>query len=90
MILLLLAQVDPSAVANGLSKDPLAWGLALALVAIVFLYKQNADLRAEQLSQMRADAKEQREILQQVVPLAEKMIEVTERLTDRLDRDGGS
>lgn len=97
-----LAQIDPTAaVAQGLSggnAQALAWGLAISLAVIAYLYKQISDLRREHAvelaakskelaDQLRADAKEQREILSQIVPLAAKLVdalEAVERLTDQL------
>jgi hypothetical protein len=104
MIPTLLAQVDPSTVANGLSKDlntALAWGLALALLAIAYLFKSQNDERKEYakaleaaqtklVETIRADAKEQREILSQIVPLSTKLtegLEILERVTDTLTRE---
>jgi hypothetical protein len=97
-----LAQVDPtSAIAGGLAANPLAWGLALALVAIAYLFKtlseerknaavELASLRDKQVEQLKQDAKEQREILSQIVPLAAKLVdglEVLERLTDSIPEE---
>lgn len=91
---MVLGQVDPATVAGGFSKDlttALAWGLALALIAVAYLFRQisanNAEhakeiaaLNKAQFEQLRADAKEQREILQQIVPLAGKLVEGVETL----------
>lgn len=84
MIPTALAQVDPSTLASGLEKNPLAWGLALALLALGFLFKLLNDEKAAHLTTIKEAAKEQREILQQVVPLTTKLIEaleILERLT---------
>ena len=94
-----LAQIDPS----GFSKDlnsALALGLALALAAIGYLFKSQNDERREHakaleaaqaklVETIRADAKEQREILSQIVPLSTKLtegLEILERVTDTLTK----
>lgn len=93
--------MDPTPIANGLAANPLAWGLAIALVVIAYLYRKidderrqhGADLVAAQnklIETLREDAKEQREILSQIVPLATRLteaIEIIERLTDALTRE---
>lgn len=92
--------MDPSIVANGLASNPLAWGLGLALAAIGALFKLLSDERhrsAEKLEALqkahietiKADAKEQRELLFQIIPLTSKLmqaIETVERITDNLTR----
>jgi hypothetical protein len=100
---MVLAQVvDPTAaVANGLTQSPLAWGLALALGAVAYLFRTLneerrasaqaiADVQAKLVETIRADAKEQREILSQVVPLATKLtegLEILERVTEHLTKE---
>lgn len=85
-------------VAKGLAENPLAWFLALSLLAVAYLFrlvstereaaaKALADLQARYVDTIRADAKEQREILFQIVPLASKLtesLEILERLTDAI------
>lgn len=77
--------------ANGLAQDPLAWGLVLALGAVVYLYRQNEALRAKAIADMQAandkllvtvreDAASQRALLEQVIPLAMKLTEGIEAL----------
>lgn len=102
---MVLAQVDPSTVAQGFAKDlntALAWGLALALFAVAFLVRQVLTDREKHAAEiaalnkaarddLRADAREQREILQQIVPLAAKLVEgveTIERLTESLTEEG--
>lgn len=89
--------MDPASVANGLAVNPLAWMLAITLAVVGYLYKQLSDERVRHakelgeakdalIASIRADAKEQREILSQVVPLAAKLVEGLEILED-LTRD---
>jgi hypothetical protein len=98
---LILGQIDPTPVADGLAKNPLAWGLALSLLAIGYLFRTMNDerkahataLEAAQktlVETIKADAKEQREILSQIVPLSSKLtegLEILERVTDSLTRE---
>lgn len=93
--------MDPTPIAQGLASNPLAWGLALALAAIAYLFrelqgarvahaKEIADAQAKLIETIRADAKEQREILGQIVPLAAKLtegLEILERLTEAVGRE---
>ena len=77
--------------AQGLASNPLAWGLALALGAVGYLFKMLSEDRktfAQALASQQAalvetlkeDAKEQREILSQIVPLASKIVDGIEAL----------
>ena len=78
------AQIDPTPIANGLEKNPLAWGLALSLLAIGYMFKLLTTERNAHIQTIKEASKEQREILQQVVPLTTKLIEaleILERLT---------
>lgn len=95
---MLLAQIDPATVANGLASNPLAWIAALALAASGYLFTiimrdrkdhaaELAQVRKEHLESIKADAKEQREILGQIIPLAGKLVEgleSLERITDKV------
>lgn len=95
---MLLAQIDPSTVANGLQANPLAWIAALALLAAGYLFNvilrdrkdhaaELAAVRNEHLQTIKEDAKEQREILAQVIPLATKLtegLESLERIADKV------
>ena len=90
--------MDPSTVATGLASNPLAWGLALSLGAIGYLFKQPsaerearakdlADSQAKLIEQLRVDAKDQREILSQILPLSTKLsegLEILVRVTDQI------
>lgn len=92
--------MDPSPLANGLASNPLAYMCAIALGVIAYLYKSRdddrreaakvlADLQTKYVETIRADAKEQREILAQVVPLTAKLtegLELLEKLTDSLTK----
>jgi hypothetical protein len=81
-----LAQLDPGPVADGLAKNPLAWGLALALGAIVYLYRALEVERREHRETIRGDAKDQLALLERLVPLATKLTEalvIVEHLTKR-------
>lgn len=80
-----------SELAQGLASNPLAWGLALALGAVGYLFKLLSEDRkafAQALASQQAalvetlkeDAKEQREILSQIVPLASKIVDGIEAL----------
>lgn len=97
----MLAQIDPTAAAESLAHNPLAYVAALALLAVGFLFRLlNEERKAHALAletartahleTVKADAKEQREILSQIVPLASKLTEgldILERITDKLTRD---
>lgn len=76
--------MDPATVANGLASNPLAWGLALTLGAVVYLFRELNSARQAHIETIKADAKEQREILTQIVPLSAKLtegLEILERMT---------
>lgn len=83
----LLAQISGTAeVAEGLARNPLAWGCALAGAAVAYLFKALLAEQRAHLETVRAGASQQREILQQIVPLASKLTEAVdtlERVTDR-------
>lgn len=97
-----LAQIEVvKPVAEGLGSNFLPWALAIALVAIGVLFKLLWDEKTKHAAEMaarekeareiaRADAKEQRELLMQIVPLSAKLtegLESLERITDRLTRE---
>lgn len=80
-----------SEIATGLASQPLAWCLALALGALVYLFKtldserkahasELLDSQTKLIESIRADAKEQREILSQIVPLSTRLTEGLEIL----------
>lgn len=91
----MLAQIDPSVVANGLASAPIAWIAALALGGGVYLFRllneerkahlaEVAALQATLLSTVKAGAEEQRKLLTELIPLSEKLsegLEILERLT---------
>lgn len=97
----LLAQVDPAGAAEGLAKNPLAYIAAVLLLSLGYMFKLYAEertrsaaaletARAAHLETVKADAKDQREILSQIVPLASKLtdgLEILERVTDKLTRE---
>lgn len=75
--------MDLSEIANGLAANPLAWITAIALGACGWLAKTL-------FATVREDAKEHRETLIKVVPLAEKLtdsVEILERVTNALMKD---
>jgi hypothetical protein len=84
------ATTDPAApIADGLIRNPLAYICALLIIACVFLFKQLSDSRKEHLETVKAGAKDQREILTQIVPLTTKLtegLEILERVTDKLTK----
>ena len=62
---------------------------ALALGAVVYLYRAREADRTELMQTIRADGEAQRAILSQTIPLAQKMtesIELIARAIDNLDR----
>lgn len=72
--------MDLTQIANGLASNPLAWIAAIALGACGWLAKTL-------FQTVREDAKEHRETLIKVVPLAEKLtdsVEILERVTNAL------
>jgi hypothetical protein len=98
-----LAQVEAAnSVADGLAKNPLAYVCALAILGAAFTLrgwlsekdKSAATINAlnqTMIVNMREDAKEQREILQEVIPLAAKLVDgvdTLERVTDKLTSRG--
>ncbi|GMV19034.1 MAG: hypothetical protein AMXMBFR56_72580 [Polyangiaceae bacterium] len=84
---LVLAQVAAtSEIAEGLAKNPLAWGLVLVGAACAYLFKSLMAEQKAHLETVRASAVQQREILTQVVPLASRLTEAVdtlERVTER-------
>lgn len=77
--------MDPTPIANGLASNPLAWMLALALVAIGYLFRLVIATNAKLIEAHQTNSKEQREILSQIIPLVTQLteaIEILERLTD--------
>ena len=83
----ILAQVDPTtAMANGFATNPLAWGLAIALVAVGFLFRE---LRIEQQKRIEAEregANRMIETLKEMIPLANKLTECVELLDRAVER----
>lgn len=76
--------MELSDIANGLASNPLAWISAASLLACAWLGKTL-------YSTIREDAKDHRETLMKIVPLAEKLtdsVEILERVTNAtLDRE---
>lgn len=84
--LLVLAQVATSEIAEGLTRNPLAWGLVLVGAACAYLFRALMAEQRAHLETVRAAAVQQREILTQVVPLASRLTEAVdtlERVTER-------
>lgn len=83
--LLVLGQVT-SEIAEGLARNPLAWGLALVGAACVYLFRALVAEQRAHLETVRSNAAAQREILTQIVPLSSKLTEAVdtlERVTER-------
>lgn len=78
--------MDPTTIAEGLVKNPLAWISALLITVVAYLFKE---LRAaDKATLVRADAADaaHRETLMKVLPIAEKLtsaVEIMERLAVR-------
>lgn len=73
--------------AKGLSENPTAWLLALALVAIGYLYRERATAQKELIELVMKQEAAHRDTLTRIVPISEKLIEsveVLERVTDAL------
>lgn len=92
-MLLILGQLTAGEVAEGLARNPLAWGLVLVGAAATYLFKALMAEQRAHLETVRTNAAAQREILTQVVPLSSKLTEavemlerVTERSTERRER----
>lgn len=89
---MLLAQVDPTPavpIAEGLAKNPLAWTTLGLALAVAYLFRTLIALYSKHIETVRADAKDSRDLLAQIVPLSAKLtegIEVIERITERLSR----
>lgn len=84
---MILAQVDPSTLADGLARNPLAWLAALLILAVGYLFVRLNQAQAAHMETIRQEAKEQREILREVVPLTVKLtesLEALERITDKV------
>jgi apolipoprotein N-acyltransferase len=96
-----LGQLDPKAAAEGLGANFLPWALVIVLFALAWVVKAYVDqgqkhalelaaVQKEARETQRADAKETRELLMQIVPLSAKLtegLESLERITDRLTRE---
>lgn len=101
LIGIVLGQVDPVTASKALSQDPLAYMLIIAFLTIAYLFRDNrarendlrkeiSDLHVKLAETIRADAKEQREILMTATPLLTKLtegLEILERVTDSLSKD---
>lgn len=77
--------MDPTPIANGLASNPLAWMLALALLAIGYLFRLLMSMNSRLIEAHQTNAKDQREILSQIIPLVTQLteaVEILERLTD--------
>lgn len=97
-----LAQIDPTPIAEGLAKNPLAWISALGLLSSAWLLrtllteKEKAALAVDvanraMVESMKEDQKEQKQIMGEIIPLASKLvdaIETVERVTDKLTTRG--
>lgn len=84
---LVLAQAAvTSEIAEGLARNPLAWGLVLVGGACAYLFRALMSEQKAHLETVRSAAVQQREILTQVVPLASRLTEAVdtlERVTER-------
>lgn len=90
---MVLAQIDPNNLAEGLAKNPLAWLLVVALFSIWFLFRE---LRAEQAARIADAAKANeviQEVLREVIPLTTKLVgavELLDRAVDKITEGGAS
>lgn len=72
--------MDIGQIAAGLASNPLAWGLTLAIAAIVYLYRENSAAKKELIDAYK-------EPLMKTTIVCEKMtdcVEILERVTDAL------
>jgi len=67
-------------VAKGLAESPLSWMCALLVGAVAYLWKQVRESEKAHTDTLRAHASEQKEILTEVLPLAEKLADAVEAL----------
>lgn len=74
-------------IAKGLAEHPTAWLLAIALIVIGYLYKENSASKKELVDMISRKEAEHRETISKIVPICEKAtdaVEVLERITDSL------
>lgn len=74
-------------IATGLADHPTAWMLALALVAVAYLYRERSAAQKELVDTVMKQETSHRETLSRIVPISEKLVEsvdVLERVTDAL------
>ena len=77
--------MDLNSIAQGLAAHPTAWMLALAVLAIGYLYRELNQTKKEQIENIRAQEQAHRETLMKIVPVSEKLVEsveVLERITE--------
>jgi len=76
-----------SQLASGLADKPTAWMLAIALVAVVYLFRELSKTKSEQLDMIMRQESAHRDTLMKIVPISEKLtdsVEVLERVTTSL------
>lgn len=74
-------------IAKGLSDHPTAWLLAIALLALAYLYRERSAAQKELVDTVMKQEQAHRETLTKIVPISEKLVEsveVLERVTDAL------
>lgn len=79
--------MDLNAIAQGLAAHPTAWMLALAVLAIGYLYRENMSSKKELIDTVIKQENDHRDTLTRIVPLSEKVVEsveILERVTDAL------
>jgi hypothetical protein len=73
-----------SELALGLATNPLPWLLAAALTAIVFLFREVSAAKKELIDSVVKSEASHRETLMKVIPIAEKLADLTEILEKKL------
>lgn len=84
---LILAQIDPANLAEGLAKNPLAWLLVIALMTVGFLFRELRTEQAARIAAADAANKEIQEILREVIPLTTKLtnaVDLLDRVVDKM------
>ncbi len=77
--------------AAGLASNPTAWLLALALMALAYMYRQRTIDQKDLLAMVIAQEAAHRETILKIVPIAEKLtssVEVLERITTATMKEG--
>ena len=79
--------MDLGQLANGLASNPLAWFVAILLLAVAYLFKELRAADKAALERAMVQEAAHRETLMRVIPVAEKLtdsVALVERMTSAL------